>query len=129
MAIPATDDYKSVPIPRQVKISSKRQITIPVDIYARHGFAEYALITETANGFTIEPMKLVDDDEELTLKLLRHLVDQGCEGDELIARYQEIKPRLVSYQKAIERSEADIEAGRVIGFDEMQSRLRDKYGL
>ena len=68
----AEDTYENVPVPRRVKISSTRQITIPVDVYERHGFTEYALLSETPSGFSIEPLSLVDEDEELTVKLLRH---------------------------------------------------------
>ena len=53
--------------PLRLKISSKRQITIPVDVFKRKGFSEYALLTETADGFTIQPMELTSDDEQLTL--------------------------------------------------------------
>ena len=125
----AEQDYKNVPVPRRIKISSKRQITIPVDIYNRMGFSEYALITETDNGMMIQPMELADDDEQLTIQLLRYLIDKGCEGDELLRMYKELKPKFTSYYKAIERSEEDIAAGRTIDFDEMQERLSGKYGL
>ena len=33
------------------------------------------------------------------------------------------------YYRAIERSEADIAAGRTVDFDEMQQRLRERHGL
>ena len=125
----AEQDYKNVPVPRRIKISSKRQITIPVDIYNRMGFSGYALITETDNGMMIQPMELADDDEQLTIQLLRYLIDKGCEGDELLRMYKELKPKFTSYYKAIERSEEDIAAGRTIDFDEMQERLSGKYGL
>lgn len=129
MPEPAHEEYRQIPIPRKVKISSKRQLTIPVDIYKRQGFSEYALLTESDEGIEIRPLKLADDDEELTLALLRHLMDQGYEGDELLERYAEMKPKFVSYARAIERAESDISAGRVSDFDEMQSKMRVKYGL
>ena len=125
----ATQDYTSVPVPRRVKISSKRQITIPIDIYNRMGFSEYALVTETEDGMMIQPMELTDDDEHLTIQLLRYLIDKGCEGDELLRMYEELKPKFVSYYKAIESSEKDIAAGRTVDFDEMQERLSGKHGL
>ena len=68
----AAKDYKSVPVPRRIKISSKRQITIPVDVYERYGFAEYALLTETPDGLVVQPMELTDDDEQLTVKLWKY---------------------------------------------------------
>lgn len=125
----ATDDYVSVPVPRKLKVSSKRQITIPVDVYERHGFAEYALLTETEEGFTIQPLKVDDGDEGLTVMLLRYLVECGYEGDALIEKYQEMKPSFFDFHKAIRRSEADIAAGRVADFGEMMQELQGKYGL
>ncbi len=125
----AEDTYENVPVPRRVKISSKRQITIPVDVYERHGFTEYALLSETPSGFSIEPLSLVDEDEELTVKLLRHLIEQGLEGEELLEKYSEIKPKLSSYASAVRRSQKDIVEGRVKDFDEVQESLRGKHGL
>lgn len=125
----ALKDYESIPVPRRVKISSKRQITIPADIFKRHGFAEYALLTETPDGLALEPFELADSDEKLTLTLLRYLMDNGYEGDELLEKYVEIKPKFISYYNAIERSEADIAARRVKDFDEVQQAMREKYGL
>lgn len=129
MGAPAIKEHGDIFVPRRVKISSKRQITIPVDVYERHGFDEYALLTETESGLVIEPLQLTDDDEELTVRLLRYLIDQGCEGEELLRKYEEIKPKLASYYRSIERSEADIAAGRTVDFDEMQRRIREGYGL
>ena len=116
-------------IPRRLKISSKRQITIPVDVYERHGFTEYAMLTETPDGLVIQPVELVDDDEELTMMLLRHLIAQGFEGEELLERYAEAKPKFVSYYKAVERAEADVAAGRVGDAADLQNAMRSKYGL
>ena len=129
MGVPALKNRDEVSAPRRLKISSKRQITIPVDVFERYGFTEYALLTETKNGLVIEPMQLTDDDEELTLRLLRYLIEQGCEGEDLLRKYEEIKPKFSSYYRAVERSEADIAAGRVVDFDEMQQRLREDHGL
>ena len=129
MGEPALKSYENVPVPRRVKVSSKRQITIPVDIYERRGFAKYALLTETPDGLLIQPLELADDDEELTVQLLRYLIDSGCEGDQLLEQYMELKPKFVSYCKAVERSEADIEAGNVVAFDDMQRALGEKHGL
>lgn len=128
MPVIAEETQTDVRVPRRLKISSKRQITIPKDIFDNHGFNEYALLTETEEGFSIQPVSLAADDEELTVKLLQYLIEQGCEGEELIEQYQDMKPKFLAFKRAIERSEADIAAGRVIGFDEMQRLMREKYG-
>lgn len=125
----ASDDYTPVPVPRRIKISSKRQITIPADVYERQGFAEYAILTETEDGFTVQPFELVGGDEELTVMLLRHLMERGYEGEALIEKFIEAKPGFFDYHDAIRRSEADIAAGRVRDAAEVVRGLRAEYGL
>lgn len=125
----ATEDYVPVPVPRRLKVSSKRQITIPVDVYERHGFTEYALLTETEDGFTVQPMQIDDGDEELTVMLLRYLIDNGYDGDALIDKFTEMKPSFFNFYRAIQRSEADIAAGRVRDAREAMSEIRVKYGI
>lgn len=119
----------SIPIPRRVKISSKRQLTIPVDIYQRQGFSEYAMLTETPNGLVIQPFKLADNDEELTVKLLRYLMERGLEGEALLAAYEELKPKFASYFQAVANAESDVAAGNIVDFNDMQADLKAKYGL
>lgn len=129
MAEVAVDDYQNVPVPRKIKISSKRQITIPADVYKRHGFTEYAMLEETEDGFTVLPFNVADNDEELTLLLLRYLVGKGYEGEELISKYEEMRPSFFSFHRALNRSEEDIVAGRVVPYEEMMQRFSEKYGL
>ena len=125
----ATDEYKNVPLPKRVKISSKRQITIPVDAFKRHGFTEYALLTETPDGLVIQPIHSIEDDGEITMMLLRYLVESGCEGEELLSKFEEMRPQFTSYYKTIEQSELDIAEGRVSSFADMQKRMEQKHGL
>lgn len=127
MPEPASEDY--VPVPRRIKISSKRQITIPVDVYERQGFAEHAVLTETEDGFTVQPFQVADDDEELTVGLLRYLMDKGYEGEALLDKFVELKPSFFDYYSAIRSSEADIAAGRVSSYGEMRERIRSSYGI
>ncbi|MBQ9069564.1 MAG: delta-aminolevulinic acid dehydratase [Eggerthellaceae bacterium] len=115
--------------PKRIKISSKRQITIPATTYEKYGFAEYAYLEETEEGLFISPLNLASEDEELTEQLLRYLIDKGYEGEGLIARYKEIKPMFFSIHKAVKRSEEDIAAGRVRPAKEVQEELRMQYGL
>ena len=115
--------------PRRVKISSKRQITIPSSSFDKYGFSEYAYLEERADGLFISPLDLADEDEQLTEQLLRYLVDRGYEGEALIAKYKEIRPMFFSIHTAIRRSEEDIAAGRVHSAEQTQKELREKYGL
>ncbi|WP_139650855.1 delta-aminolevulinic acid dehydratase [Raoultibacter phocaeensis] len=113
--------------PQTIKISSKRQITIPAKIYEEAGFGEYALCTWTEQGLLLQPLDV--DDEDVTVDILRYLVEQGREGEELIEQYREMKRKIVPLQKRIAEAELDIAEGRVGPAREMQERMRKKYGL
>lgn len=47
--------------PQRIKVSSKRQITIPAKAYKDMGFTEYALIEQTDEGLLIKPLKVEDE--------------------------------------------------------------------
>lgn len=113
--------------PQTIKISSKRQITIPAKYYEAAGFGEYALCTWTDQGILLQPLDV--DDEDVTVDILRSLVKQGFEGEELIERYQETKRKIVSVRCKLEEAERDVSDGRVDTYENMRDRIRQKYGV
>lgn len=113
--------------PQTIKISSKRQITIPAKYYEAAGFGEYALCTWTDQGILLQPLDV--DDEDVTVDILRSLVKQGFEGEELIERYQETKRKIVSVRRKLEEAERDVSDGRVDAYENMRDRIRQKYGV
>lgn len=113
--------------PQTIKISSKRQITIPAKYYEAAGFGEYALCTWTDQGILLQPLDV--DDEDVTVDILRSLVKQGFEGEELIERYQETKRKIVSVRRRLEEAERDVSDGRVDTYENMRDRIRQKYGV
>lgn len=110
-----------------VKISSKRQITIPSKFYEAGGFDEYALCTWTENGLLLQPLKVNDKDNSVTI--LRQLVAEGYEGDELVDKYEEIQNKIVSIKHKLQKAEDDIAEGRVGPVGEMFESVRKQYGL
>ena len=110
-----------------VKISSKRQITIPSKFYEAGGFDEYALCTWTENGLLLQPLKVNDEDNSVTN--LRQLVAEGYEGDELVDKYEEIQNKIVSIKHKLQKAEDDIAEGRVGPVGEMFESVRKQYGL
>lgn len=110
-----------------VKISSKRQITIPSKFYEAGGFDEYALCTWTENGLLLQPLKVNDEDNSVTI--LRQLVAEGYEGDELIDKYEEIQNKIVSIKHKLQIAEDDIAEGRVGPVGEMFESVRKQNGL
>lgn len=81
--------------PQRIRVSSKRQITIPAKAYKAMGFSEYALIEQTDEGLLIKPIKV--EDEGLSLDILRHLIDEGYEGEKLIERYAQVCPHVLRF--------------------------------
>ncbi len=114
--------------PRIIKISSKRQITIPADMYEKSKFSDYAYVVyREGGGIEISPIDVRD--EASSVKILRSLLEQGFDGEELVDEYERIIHPIIDYKKAIEDGLGDVEAGKVKPFGQMQESLREKYGL
>lgn len=113
--------------PQAIKISSKRQITIPSKLYEEMGFTEYALCTWTEDGLLLQPLEV--GDEDTTVDILRYLIAQGHEGEDLIERYQEMKRKIIPLKKLIEEAENDVRGGRVKSFESLLEEVQGKYGL
>ena len=120
-------DMAALAEPLTVKISSKRQITIPAKIYEGAGFRDYALCTWTDKGMFLQPLDV--EDEDVTIDILRYLINEGYEGEDLIAQYKAMKKKVVSVKDKLDEAERDIAEGRVGSAREMQNRMREKYGL
>lgn len=110
-----------------IKISSKRQITIPSKFYEAAGFDEYALCTWTEEGLLLQPLKV--SDEYNSVAILRQLVAEGYEGNELVDKYEEIQNKIVSIKQKLQEAEDDIAEGRVGPVDKMFTSVREQYGL
>ena len=113
--------------PLAIKISSKRQITIPAKAYEEAGFKDYALCTWSDKGMFLQPLDV--EDEDVTIDILRYLINEGYEGEDLIAQYKAMKKKVVSVKDTLDEAERDIAEGRVGSAREMQNRMREKYGL
>ena len=113
--------------PLAIKISSKRQITIPAKAYEEAGFKDHALCTWSDKGMFLQPLDV--EDEDVTIDILRYLINEGYEGEDLIAQYKAMKKKVVSVKDKLDEAERDIAEGRVGSAREMQNRMREKYGL
>ena len=113
--------------PLAIKISSKRQITIPAKAYEEAGSKDYALCTWSDKGMFLQPLDV--EDEDVTIDILRYLINEGYEGEDLIAQYKAMKKKVVSVKDKLDEAERDIAEGRVGSAREMQNRMREKYGL
>lgn len=91
--------------PQRIKVSSKRQITIPAKAYKDMGFTEYALIEQTDEGLLIKPLKV--EDEGISLDVLRRLIAEGYEGEALVERYAAVCPHVIKFEDARARTAVD----------------------
>jgi len=112
-----------------IKISSRNQLTIPSAARKKYGFDEYALCTFTEEGILIQPIQPTDDSEDLTYKLLRYLIDKGYEGEELLAKYEELKPKFLDYATKVLEAEKNFAEGKVTTWDEARTRLKEQHDL
>ena len=90
---------------KKVKISEQRQITIPEEFYDALNFQHEVIIEFIGKAIVILPNETVnflEDIEEVdfSVDILRDLVSQGYEGEELIQKFIEIKAKI---PKALER--------------------------
>jgi len=113
--------------PRVIKISRKRQITIPAEVYEGAGFADYALASWTEDGLTIQPINV--NDEDSSVAILRSLLAQGFDGEELVNEFEKIRSKVVLFDRKVDEAIEDVEQGRTRPFDEVQTELKAKYGL
>ncbi|MFC5560218.1 hypothetical protein ACFPN4_14205 [Ureibacillus thermophilus] len=103
---------------KKVKISEQRQITIPEEFYDALNFQHEVIIEFIGKAIVILPNETVnflEDIEEVdfSVDILRDLVSQGYEGEELIQKFIEIKAEI---PKALERIKQEaMERGGVTG--------------
>ncbi|MCI8366388.1 MAG: hypothetical protein HFJ66_02140 [Eggerthellaceae bacterium] len=111
--------------PQRIRVSSKRQITIPAKAYKSMGFSEYALIEQTDEGLLIKPLHV--DDERMSLTVLRRLIAEGYEGEELLERYAQVCPRVIRFSDLSDDVAPENEpAGEVESAEEARSRERER---
>ena len=115
-------------LPQTIKISSKRQITIPAKWYREKQFNEYALIEWMDEGLLIKPVDI--EREDLTLAILRELVSKGYSGDELVEKYIELRGKVSPLEKRMLEADADIAEGAPSEpAREFHARVKEEYGL
>ena len=112
-----------------IKVSSKHQITIPSAVREKYGFTDYALCTFTEGGILIQPIEGADNSENLTVELFTYLIKQGFEGQELLDKYEEIRPKFIDYTLRVLQAEDDFESGRTTTYEAMRTNIAERYGV
>ena len=127
--MPVAAVLKEVGDSTTIKVSSQHQITIPAAARERYGFKDYALCTLTEEGILIQPVNLADSDEDLTLSLMRWLIGKGYEGEALLSKYEEIKPKFLSWNRGIRAAEQDVLEGRTTTWAVVREEIEKEYGV
>ena len=89
---------------KRIKISSKRQITIPQQFFDSLGFADEAECSLKDGALIIRPVR--QNGGAFAEQILADLLAQGYQGDELLAKFKEAQSKV---RPAVERmiQEAD----------------------
>ena len=70
-----------------INVTGKRQVTIPLRFYERLCFGKEVECVLTDDAIMLRP--LANSDDGFTMEILKDLVSQGYNGDELLAKFAE----------------------------------------
>lgn len=77
--------------PKRISVSSKRQITIPKEFYENLNISEEVLCEVVDGALIIKPVQEVVDFSEF---ILRDLVNEGYQGEELLHEFTHRKSQI-----------------------------------
>lgn len=93
-----------------INITGKRQITIPINFYEKIGFEKEIECYSDGNVMILKPLKTGTDD--FSVEILKDLVAQGYEGDELIAKFEEESKNIKNAIKRLKKDAKEIAEGK-----------------
>lgn len=104
-------EMKTMHRPKKVKrvsVSSKRQISIPKEFYDTLGFGEELQVELHANSLVLK--RINDNFDDFSSDILKDLVDQGYQGDELVKEFEARKSKVpYAMNKLFDELEAEAE--------------------
>lgn len=74
---------------RSIKISKKRQITIPLEFYNQLGFENEVECSLEDGAVVIRPFQ--EKTYDLSVDILKDLTSQGYTGDELVSQFKKLR--------------------------------------
>jgi len=108
---------------RRIKVSSKRQITIPKDYCEKLKIGKQVEIYLDGNRICIEP---VNDFYNFAELILADLKKEGYSGDELEAKLLEMKSKLeAAFLEAVQEARAEYDHGETKEADTFLKELGD----
>jgi bifunctional DNA-binding transcriptional regulator/antitoxin component of YhaV-PrlF toxin-antitoxin module len=70
-----------------INVTGERQITIPLKFYEKLGFGKEIECFLTDDAVVLRPF--LNTDDNFTMEILKDLISQGYNGDELLAKFAE----------------------------------------
>jgi bifunctional DNA-binding transcriptional regulator/antitoxin component of YhaV-PrlF toxin-antitoxin module len=93
-----------------IRITGKRQITIPLKFYEKLGLGKEVECFIEKNALVVRPLS--QDGGEFSIEILKDLVSQGYSGDELVAKFAEERQNMKAAIGALLREGKEIAAGK-----------------
>ncbi len=113
---------ESRPMERKIiSVSPKRQITIPLKFFRQVGLGSQVECRVQDGAIVIRP--LPSDEGEFSVEILKDLVAQGYQGEELVAKFAEHRARIKDAIGRLVNEADEIAAGKRKG-----ASLRDVFG-
>jgi len=75
-----------------IRVSDKRQVTIPLEYYELLGFGKEAECTLRENEIVIRPLQ--ESLEEFSEEILAELISKGYSGEELLSKFREMRRKI-----------------------------------
>ena len=105
---------------KTIRISSKRQITIPQKYYDHLGFSDQAECILRGSELIIRPA-VSQGSGEFDREILKELIEQGYSGDKLLAQFEATQAKVrLAVERMIDEADA-IALGKIDGvpYDEL----------
>ena len=106
----ASSTKKKIEERKIIRVSDKRQITIPLKYYELLGFGHEAECTLQENQIVIRPLQ--ESREEFSEEILADLISEGYNGEELLAKFSEIRRKIKPAIDTLIREADEIAEGK-----------------
>lgn len=107
---------------KRISVSKKRQITIPIEFFSSVGIGKEVDCYVQNNAIVIRPV--YEGDGEFDEQILADLISQGFSGQELLAKFKDIRRQIRPAVKSL-LNEAHLAADGKVPF----STYEDVFGI